>query len=314
MGVSGKRFQKQYKETLSDFKNWTKKSHAKDYLIYPKNIGPNLALDETALSNGELYSLLTNKDKRGKKACIVAIFRGTQADQIISLITKHISIELRNIVKEVTLDMASSMNLIVKKCFLRADVTTDRFHVQKLANDAVQELRIKYRWEILNQENLAHKKARAEEKAFKLEVLENGDTVRQLMARSRYALYKSRDKWTPSQAHRAKLLFKIYPDIELAYNLSDGLRKIYNLNIDPDMARLKLARWFDQIEKAGLDSFSSIKRTFQIHHKQIINYFINRSTNASAESFNAKIKDFRRSLRGVVDVDFFLFRLTKIFA
>ena len=134
------------------------------------------------------------------------------------------------------------------------------------------------------------------------------------MARSRYALYKSRDKWTESQALRAKLLFERYANIKTAYNLSDGLRKIYNQIIDPDTARLKLARWFDQIEKAGLDSFSSIKRTFEVHHKQIINYFINRNTNAFAESFNAKIKDFRRSLRGVADVDFFLFRLTKIFA
>ncbi|MCW3789631.1 transposase, partial [Marinilabiliaceae bacterium AAT] len=46
----------------------------------------------------------------------------------------------------------------------------------------------------------------------------------------------------------------------------------------------------------------------------IINYFNNRSTNAAAESFNAKIKEFRRQFRGVSDVKFFLFRLTKIFA
>ncbi|WP_363321657.1 transposase [Plebeiibacterium sediminum] len=46
----------------------------------------------------------------------------------------------------------------------------------------------------------------------------------------------------------------------------------------------------------------------------MINYFNNRSTNAAAESFNAKIKEFRRQFRGVSDVKFFLFRLTKIFA
>lgn len=261
-----------------------------------------------------MYTLLTNKDKRGQKGSIVGIFKGTKAEEIICLIKENISEELRNIVKEVTLDMAGSMNLIVRKCFLKAEATTDRFHVQQLANDAVQELRIKYRWDVINDENIAYKKAKATDKAFKHEILENGDTVRQLMARSRYALYKSRDKWTQSQTQRAKLLFERYPDIEIAYNLSDGLRKIYNQAIDPDTARLKLARWFDQIEKAGLDSFNSIKRTFHVHHKQIVNYFINRSTNAFAESFNAKIKDFRRSLRGVVDVDFFLFRLTKIFA
>ena len=33
--------------------------------------------------------------------------------------------------------------------------------------------------------------------------------------------------------------------------------------------------------------------------------------NAAAESFNAKIKTFRAQLRGVVDINFFLFRLAK---
>ena len=36
-------------------------------------------------------------------------------------------------------------------------------------------------------------------------------------------------------------------------------------------------------------------------------------TNASAESLNAKIKDFRAQLRGVIDKKFFIFRLVKIF-
>nr|WP_025069543.1 transposase [Bacteroides propionicifaciens] len=46
----------------------------------------------------------------------------------------------------------------------------------------------------------------------------------------------------------------------------------------------------------------------------IVQFFNNRSTNASAESFNAKIKSFRASLRGVRDVNFFIYRLTKIYA
>jgi transposase len=299
---------------LSGYDTWSKKSHAQEYLIYPKNIGPNLALDETALSNGELYTFLTNKDNKGKKGSIVAIFKGTRAKDIILLINKYIPKELRKVVKEVTLDMAGSMNKIVSKCFLRAEATTDRFHVQQLANDAVQELRIKHRWEIFNLENIAYKEARSKDDIYKPEILENGDTIKQLMARSRYPLYKPRNKWTQSQAIRAKLLFERFPDIEKAYNLSDGLRKIYNQNIDPDSARLKLAHWFDEIEKANMDSFNSIKRTFEVHHKQIVNYFVNRSTNAFAESFNEKVKDFRRAFRGIVDIDFFLFRLTKIYA
>ncbi|MCO5255365.1 MAG: transposase [Lentimicrobium sp.] len=50
------------------------------------------------------------------------------------------------------------------------------------------------------------------------------------------------------------------------------------------------------------------------HYRKILNYFDNRSTNASAESFNAKIKAFRQQYRGVSDVNFFLFRLSKLYA
>lgn len=60
------------------------------------------------------------------------------------------------------------------------------------------------------------------------------------MARNRYVLYKSRDIWSHSQTVRAKLVFERYPNMEIAYNLSDGLRKIYNQIVDPDTARLKL--------------------------------------------------------------------------
>ena len=54
--------------------------------------------------------------------------------------------------------------------------------------------------------------------------------------------------------------------------------------------------------------------SIQNHYKTILNFFNNRSTNASAESFNAKIKAFRAQFRGVKDRTFFLYRLAKIYA
>lgn len=313
-GINAQRFRRQYKEKLSGFRQWNKKSHALDYLIYPKNIGEQLAIDETAVSNGELYTILTNKLKKGKKGSIVGIFKGTKASEIISHIRKHIPAHSRNRVKEITLDMAGSMNLIAKSCFIKADRVTDRFHVQKLASEAVQELRIKYRWKVLSSENRAYKRAKRENREHTPKLLANGDSKKQVLARSRYLLFKSMEKWTNTQCVRANILFDNYPDIESAYHLANQLRCIYNQVIDPDVARLKLAKWFDEIEKAGFDSFNSIRQTFQTHSEQIINYFKRRSTNAFAESFNSKIKEFRRSFRGVVDVKYFLFRLTKIYA
>ena len=55
---------------------------------------------------------------------------------------------------------------------------------------------------------------------------ENGDTRKELLARSRYLLFKSAEKWTESQKIRAGILFKEYPDIQRAYSLSHSLRMI----------------------------------------------------------------------------------------
>lgn len=282
-------------------------------MLYGKNIGKYLSLDETALSNGELYTILTNKNAKGLKGSIVAIIKGTKAKDIIRVINK-IHLGRRHMVKEVTVDMASNMNLVVKKCFPKAETVTDRFHVQKLAIEAVQEQRIKYRWEVIEQENIAIEIAKNKGKHYKEDILENGDTKRQLLARSRYLLFKPKHKWNDSQKIRARLLFELFPNIQNAYQLAQDLKSIYDHNYDKNIARLKLANWYNQVEKQGFKSFNTIVRTIQNNYEKILNYFNNRSTNASAESFNAKVKEFWAMFRGVKDVKFFLYRLTKLYA
>lgn len=313
-GVNGRTFQKQYKETLSDYKSWSKRSHATRHLVYPKNIGFHLALDETCFSNGELYTILTNKAKKGLKGSIVAIIKGTKSDDIIKYLKQYISNPLRDKVKEISLDMAGSMNLIAKQCFPNAERVIDRFHVQKLASEAVQYLRIENRWDAIKLEKEQEEAAKKENEKFKKEIFSNGESRKQLLARSRYLLYKPCNKWSLDQDTRANILFAEYPEIEKAYQLAQSLTYIYEQSIHKDVARLKLAKWFNTIDDSENEEFSALKNTFYKHYEGILNFFNNRSTNAQAESFNAKIKDFRRAFRGVVDLPFFMFRLTKVYA
>ena len=238
---------------------------------------------------------------------------GTKAETVIGVIEK-IPLKHRNLVKEITLDMAGNMGLIVKKCFPNATRVTDRFHVQKLATEALQEIRIKYRWEAIDQENDAIEKAKKAKVNFESKTLSNGDTLKQLLARSRYFLYKPKSKWTQNQIERATLLFELYPDIQKGYNLSQELRGIFENTTDKIIGFAKLARWHEKVDQSGFKSFGTISRTIINHYQTILNYFDNRSTNASAESFNAKIKAFRSKFRGVRNVEYFLFRLTNIYA
>lgn len=305
--------QRQYKDYLSDFKVWDQKSHATDWLLFAKNIGSHLSLDETAFSNGDLYTILTNKKAKGKKGAIVAMVKGTKAEAVIKILHK-IPLKQRKKVKEVTLDMAGNMGLIVKKSFPEATLVVDRFHVQKLALDALQEIRIKHRWDAIDADNDAIENARNRKIKYIPELLANGDTLKQLLARSRYLLYKSSHKWSENQATRAEILFERYPDLEKAYKICQNLSWIFNNTKDKTSALIRLAKWDEKVRQASFKSFNTIARTMSIHYKNILNYFDNRSTNASAESFNAKIKAFRAQFRGVRNVDFFLFRLTTIFA
>jgi transposase len=220
----------------------------------------------------------------------------------------------RTKVKEITLDMAGNMELIAKRCFPSAVRVTDRFHVQKLAAEALQEIRIKHRWEALDAENDAIEKCKEEKVEFKAEVLSNGDTVKQLLARSRYVLYKKPKDWTCSQQQRARLLFERYPDIEKAYNLAMELGNVYDKTSDKLYGLTRLAKWHEKVRQSGFKAFNTVSRSIQAHYKTIVNYFENRSTNASAESFNAKIKAFRSQFRGVRCIEFFLFRLANVYA
>jgi transposase len=310
--INGNQLGQQYKEHLSDYNNWEQKDHAEEWVLFPENIGSHLSIDETALTNGDLYTILTNKAAKGKKGAIIAMIEGTESEKIINILNK-IPEKERELVKEVTLDMAGSMNKIVKKCFIKASRVIDRFHVQKLAYDALQEMRISHRWDAINDENDAMFEAKEKGKMYYSFIFPNGDTKRQLLARSRYLLFKSADKWTDKQKMRAKILFANYPDIEQAYSLTHSLRMIYSKTTEKGIAYTKLAKWFNDVSESGFKSFNTITATVYTHYQNILNFFDERSTNASAESFNAKLKAFRATQRGVNDMPYFMFRVAKIY-
>jgi len=187
-------------------------------------------------------------------------------------------------------------------------------HVQKLVNEAVQDIRVQERWKALDAENTQILEAKKQGKHFTPIEFDNGDTAKHLLIRSRYLLTRDITKWTTNQKQRTDILFQQYPSLKQAYSLSQQLRTIYNSTTVKEVGYTKLARWYNDVQNTGLKQFRTVINTIQINYKTILNYFDNRSTNASAESFNAKIKAFRAQFRGVRNIDFFLYRLAKLYA
>ena len=311
--INGHTFEKQYKETLSGFRQWDQLDHAEEWLLFPDNVGPHVAIDESSLSNGELYTFVTNRDAATRERSLIAVVAGTKAEDVAAVL-RRIDEDRREAVEEVTLDLSDSMRKTVRSAFPRARRVIDRFHIQKLACEAVQELRVRHRWDAIQQASEDMEEARRRGEPYEPFRHANGDTERELLMRSRYLLFKSSNQWTPRQKRRAAILFEAYPDIRVAYGLCHSLRMIFSKPLDKDVARLSMARWYNKVEAAGFHSFNVIAATFREHYDEILNFYINRSSNALAECFNAKIKLFRANLRGVADKKFFLFRIANLFA
>jgi transposase len=324
-GLNGQTLRKQYKEKISDYRQWEQLEHAGEYMLFPDNFGDDMSLDETCLSNGEVYTILTNKAAHGGKGALAAMVRGVASDTV-SEVLKKVPRELRRRVKTVTTDLSSAMMLTVRTVFPKAMLINDRFHVQQLVTDAIDQMRIGFRWQVLAEENKAIKEHRAKRKAahtraekdligeWEPQRMENGETKPQIMARSRHIILMHKTKWNAQQQARAAILFRMFPRLEEAYNIYLELVDIFNKKSKPAEARLNLARWYNKVEAFGDDGFSKVIETFENHNATIINYFEERLTNASAESFNAKIKAFRTQFRGVGDIRFFMYRLATLFS
>ena len=305
--VNGKYYAELYRNKLSGYANWCAEELGCGFYFNAANIGPYMSLDETCLSNGEVWTFLTNKDGHGGKGTLAAAIPGTKSDEIISILVAAMDRSTRRKVKEVTCDLSPSMMLIAAEVFYNAHVVNDRFHVQQVYNEAVDEIRIDIRRQLIAEDN-------SRDKSTPPVTYSNGETMRQILARSKHSLMMAQNKWSDIQRHCVNILFKHYPILKTAYSLAMQLRRIFNMKISPTNAMGKMNRWYENVMALGNNNFRSVIKTFKNHAPTILNYFRRRATNASAEAFNSKVKIFRSQMRGVRDRNFFIFRLVKLYA
>ena len=121
-------------------------------------------------------------------------------------------------------------------------------------------------------------------------------------------------KWTDGQEERAKLLFGEYPKLKEAYGIINSLRGIFKgKSLTKDSARTRFHEWYGKVTESTLREIKSVRDTIKTYEDEILNYFISRATNVSAESLNSKLKAFRSQLRGVRDIPFFFYRVSLVF-
>ncbi len=80
MGVKEDTLRRHYKKKWNGFQLWNQLTHAYKYLLYAHNITSHMAIDEVSLSQGELYTILSSRDRLGRSGKVAAVIRGTKAE------------------------------------------------------------------------------------------------------------------------------------------------------------------------------------------------------------------------------------------
>jgi transposase len=257
---------------------------------HPSCLPETLCIDEFKGSSGIWDSGARKWKKPGDYHCNIA---NGDNGYVLDILPKHDKASLqeyfrrfplseRQQVKYFTCDMHGGYIPLAKQTFPNAIICIDMFHVVKLLNERMDEIR-----------NILQNEFR-----------DNGDEASyQLLKRSRLMLITAeanqRAKWKDKYADRQdrlKKIFEIAPDIEVAYDAQE-----FHHILRTDLYGLQhslLSNWIRKYSSSEAPKVRSVAHTIRRHKGYILNSFRYHKSNAPCEGLNNKIKVLKRNAYG----------------
>lgn len=173
----------------------------------------------------------------------------------------------------VTMDMSAGYRRAVLDHAPQAAIVFDRFHVQKLAGEALDQVRRQV-------------------------VREAGDSeLARAIKRSRWPLLKNAEDVTKKDARKLSEVERDYKPLYRAYLLKEGLRRVLSRK-QPQRARRDLLEWIGWAARSRLEPFKRVARTIRKHFEGVLAYIELRLTNGLVEGINAKSRMIARRAYG----------------
>jgi transposase len=275
-------------------------------VLKPENFGEEMSIDEKMLDE-DFFTIMTNRDT-GKIALLAQTLR---VDELVKLMDKIP--QIHNVPKNITCDLSPTYEKFCDTVFPQATLIADKFHIIRMALEALQTVRIRLKQSYLSSLPKDKKERKEAEKKSRLV---NGETPSEMLTRSRYLLFKRPQEWTARQQERAELLFENYPEIAKSYYNILSFRKLLDKENIGKMHYMdkRWNTWFFQVEEDNIAEIVSFAATVERHEEKIKNYLLTGKTNTAAENMNSKRQRFITANYGTRDIDFLLFRLAKYFS
>jgi transposase len=192
--------------------------------------------------------------------------------------------EVKRMIKVVNLDMWEPYTLAIRAKLPRARIVVDRFHVMKNLNHCLTMARRDIQRNASNE-------------------------VKEQLKGSRWVLVKNQKDLNAKQRARLENVYKVSPELKACHQLKEQFHTIFETTTDRQKARTALRHWMKQVENLHVTALQSFLVTLHNWFELILNYFLERWTNAFAEGINNKIKLIKRRAFGFTNFDHFRLRI-----
>lgn len=212
---------------------------------------------------------------------LLEVIDSHKQDEIIEVL-KQQPVAVREQVQEVSVDMWGGFPKVVQAVFTNARLVFDRFHVMKYVNQDLDKVRKQVVGKYTKQSKKANKV-----KSVKFILLKNNVDLRD------------------DERERLEAILSQSKRLQLAYELKEEFRNIYETNQTPEMAKQQIFAWLEKASSVYCESLTTIRD----HIDEICNYFISGTTSGMMEGMNNKLKLIKRQAYGFINFGNFRTRL-----
>ena len=243
-----------------------------------------IAIDEISIGRGHRYLTVVMDLQSG---AVLFVGDGKGADALLpfwrSLRASHAK------VRAVAIDMSAAYINAVTTYLKKAVIVFDHFHVIKLYNEKLSDLRRDVYRELTD------------------------SIQRGILKGTRWLLLKNPENLDLEKNEKARLdkALKLNTPLSTAYYLKEQLRLLWSQE-NKRQARRFLKGWLALAEASGIRMLINFAKTLRLHQEGILNYYSYRISTGPLEGTNNKIKTMKRQAYGFRDRQFFKLKILGI--
>lgn len=187
-------------------------------------------------------------------------------------------------IKAVAMDMwPAYISSVMENC-PEADIVFDHFHIIKMFNQKLDEIRR----DIYRDETQYNK--------------------RSLIKGTRWLLLRNQNNLSESASEKLKEALTVNKPLATAYYLKEELKLLW-LQVDIHKACEFLTSWVKKAYESGIFKLREFANTLMSHYTGILNWYNHRISTGKLEGLNNKIKVLKRKAYGYRDFDFFILKI-----